>query len=67
MTEYRTIIKTEKLFPSDTVTLNQLAIDSDVSVPTIAKIFYTVKLININSDGSIDIQITELQDLSIIT
>lgn len=64
MTEYRTIIKTEKLFPSDTVTLNQLAIDNSVSVAVISKILYTVKLININSDGSIDIQITELQDFS---
>lgn len=64
MVDYRTAIKTITITPDNTVSIDNLVIDLSVSVTAIAKIIDNVKLLSKNEDGSITLQITEVQQFT---
>lgn len=67
MVDYRTIITTFTITPTSTVSVDNLILDNSTSVAAIAAIVSsTIKLLSKNSDGSLTLQITQVQEFTAI-
>ncbi len=62
MVQYRTNVKTQTLTPSTTPVLNVSVISAGTDVTSIQDSNATIKLLSNNGDGTITIQITEIQE-----